>query len=360
MSLIQQLPSGPLDIIGDVHGEYEALCNLLQHLGYDAEGNHQDGRTLVFVGDFCDRGPDSPAVLALVERLVRSSKARAVLGNHEMNLLRGSAKDGSGWFFDERQAWDVPKYAPFQRLAAEKKEELIAFLLSLPIGLEREDLRVVHAAWVEEHIQAIRPLPVGSVIEHDNQWNEATHMRAVELKAAMREELAKHPPGLEDPHHQPPFMSAHASHDAMMQMHNPLRVLTSGVEREWHTSFYSGGKWRFVGRMPWWNEYDAHIPVVVGHYWRRYDSFDRSQVGKGDADLFEDTKPWSWHGKHGNVYCVDFSVGGRWAARKNPQFPVSNYKLAALRWPERSLQFDDGHMVLTDSFLEAKPSQPGK
>ena len=70
MSLIQSLPSGPLDIVGDIHGEYDALRNLMLHLGYDEAGHHPQGRTLVFVGDFCDRGPNSPAVLALVQFLV--------------------------------------------------------------------------------------------------------------------------------------------------------------------------------------------------------------------------------------------------------------------------------------------------
>ena len=72
MSLIQSLPAGPLDIVGDIHGEFDALQALLQHLGYNAHGQHQDGRTLVFVGDFCDRGPDSPAVLALVQQLLEA------------------------------------------------------------------------------------------------------------------------------------------------------------------------------------------------------------------------------------------------------------------------------------------------
>ena len=61
MSLIQSLPEGPLDIVGDIHGEFDALLALLSHLGYDLQGHHPQGRTLVFVGDFCDRGPDSPA-----------------------------------------------------------------------------------------------------------------------------------------------------------------------------------------------------------------------------------------------------------------------------------------------------------
>ncbi|HEY9209506.1 MAG TPA: metallophosphoesterase, partial [Acidovorax sp.] len=72
MSLIQALPPGALDIVGDIHGEIDALEQLLAHLGYDAQGWHPDGRTLVFVGDFCDRGPDSPAVLARVAQLVAS------------------------------------------------------------------------------------------------------------------------------------------------------------------------------------------------------------------------------------------------------------------------------------------------
>lgn len=31
MSLIQPLPRGSLDIVGDIHGEYDALCQLLTH-----------------------------------------------------------------------------------------------------------------------------------------------------------------------------------------------------------------------------------------------------------------------------------------------------------------------------------------
>ena len=113
MSLIQPLPPGPLDIIGDVHGEYDALLSLLAQLGYDQDGQHPAQRHLVFVGDFVDRGPDSPAVLALARRLMASGRALAVSGNHEINLLREDPKDGSGWFFDSRTASDEAKYAPF-------------------------------------------------------------------------------------------------------------------------------------------------------------------------------------------------------------------------------------------------------
>ena len=41
-SLVQPLFDGSLDIVGDVHGEIEALRSLMQHLGYDDDGNHPE------------------------------------------------------------------------------------------------------------------------------------------------------------------------------------------------------------------------------------------------------------------------------------------------------------------------------
>jgi protein phosphatase len=59
---------GPFDVIGDVHGCHAELVELLAKLGYEVgEGGTTatppPGRTAVFVGDYCDRGPATPAVL---------------------------------------------------------------------------------------------------------------------------------------------------------------------------------------------------------------------------------------------------------------------------------------------------------
>jgi hypothetical protein len=167
----------------------------------------------------------------------------------------------------------------------------------------------------------------------------------------MAEELSDWGHGLENPDKQPPFLHAHADHDSASQMMNPIRILTSGVERKGTFPFFSSGKWRFAERVQWWNEYEDLIPVVIGHYWRRYNPIDRNAIGKGDPDLFGEISSHSWHGKHGNVFCVDFSVGGRWSARKANKSVDVNFKLAALQWPERLLQFDDGHVVLTNEFM---------
>jgi Calcineurin-like phosphoesterase len=76
------LPNTPLDIIGDIHGEHDALRAVLAGLGYDEAGLHPQGRSLVFVGDLCDRGPDSPGVVARVRRLVEAGRAVELLGSH--------------------------------------------------------------------------------------------------------------------------------------------------------------------------------------------------------------------------------------------------------------------------------------
>jgi protein phosphatase len=81
-----------VDIIGDVHGCIDELRALLTRLGYeagvDAAWRHPEGRKLVFVGDLCNRGPDTPAVLDLVGATVRAGSAITVLGNHDRHVLR--------------------------------------------------------------------------------------------------------------------------------------------------------------------------------------------------------------------------------------------------------------------------------
>jgi protein phosphatase len=82
---------GPFDIIGDVHGCYDELVELLSNLGY-APGTdgwrHPEGRTLVFVGDLVDRGPKVPHVLKLVMEARRAGSAICVPGNHDIKLMR--------------------------------------------------------------------------------------------------------------------------------------------------------------------------------------------------------------------------------------------------------------------------------
>jgi len=86
---------GPFDIVGDIHGCFDELTDLLGRLGYAVEaedGEYRvtppDGRKLVFVGDLVDRGPRIPDVLRLAMSVVKSGAGFCVPGNHDMKLLR--------------------------------------------------------------------------------------------------------------------------------------------------------------------------------------------------------------------------------------------------------------------------------
>jgi len=86
---------GPFDIVGDVHGCFDELIELLASLGYeiasDADGHRvapPGTRKVVFVGDLVDRGPKVPQVLRLVMDMVKSGAAMGVPGNHDLKLVR--------------------------------------------------------------------------------------------------------------------------------------------------------------------------------------------------------------------------------------------------------------------------------
>lgn len=345
MSLIQALPCGPLDIVGDVHGEYPALLALLGHLGYDLQGGHPQGRHLVFVGDLIDRGPDSPAVLALIQRLVEAGHAQAVLGNHEINLLRHDPKDGAGWFFEPRRISDEFKYAPFALARdAQHKAEITQFLHRLPLALERADLRVVHAAWHAADIARVRQMPAGSACAQYDFWEQEAANRAERSQLAQRlaDEAGRWPHSLENPAMRPPFLQAHCDSELNKALVNPLKVLTCGLEQQTASPFFAGNKWRFVERLAWWDSYTEATPVIVGHFWRS------TLPGGG---LFAQIPPLAWHGARRNVFCVDYSVGARAQARTEGR-PGGHLQLAAMRWPERQVMFDDGRIEASLGFAQ--------
>ena len=103
------------DIIGDVHGCYDALRRLCDALGYDADFHHPDGRALVFVGDLINRGPESVRVLRLVSRLVSQGPGAAGAGQPRRRpepLARGEAVERA------RAAWTRP--SPRSRRGGQK------------------------------------------------------------------------------------------------------------------------------------------------------------------------------------------------------------------------------------------------
>src|SRR5690349_6632760 len=72
--------------IGDIHGNLDALVELLEQIRGEVGGND----TVVFLGDYIDRGPDTRGCVDAILAFRRDVPAEVVclLGNHEDWLLR--------------------------------------------------------------------------------------------------------------------------------------------------------------------------------------------------------------------------------------------------------------------------------
>ena len=341
--LIHPLLDGPIDVVGDIHGELGALQDLLGHLGYSGSGGHRQGRHLVFVGDLCDRGPDSPGVIAFVQRLVGRRLAQCLLGNHELNVLRGAQKEGNGWFYEPNHDLAVGKFLDSRPAELASRQEILDFFASLPLVLEREDLRLVHADWDAAAIAKLRAARAGTVDVYKgfaHRANGLVHETGLAERGAREYESYRH--SLQDPSANVPLLANYARVDAIYQMENPIRVVTSGAESLAGTPFFASGKWRMLERVKWWNGYRDTTPVIVGHYWRWPTAEARERYSRGEHDLFDGAAPHEWHGARRNVFCVDFGVGARYKERAEGRSAPYRTRLGAVRWPERELVFDDG------------------
>jgi len=341
MALVSGLSPGPLDVIGDVHGEIEALESLLDSLGYDHEGRHAERRRLVFVGDLCDRGPDSPAVFRRVRSLVDAGRAQCVLGNHELNLLRGERKHGNHWFYGEAFDPEHEEFGTCIPATGEERGQILEFLLRLPLALEREDLRIVHAAWLDASIDELRRGPQDP-LESYEYFEARANAAAAERRLEERYDaaLAQLGPALTDKDRNPGPIPVLAEYDEHYQMANPVRVVSSGVERATEEPFFAAGKWRFVKRVPWWETYQGP-PVLFGHYWRWWNNAVHKHLSKGEPNLFEGEEAGPAMAENHQAFCLDFSVGARFKERDlGRKVGPFHGRLAAMRWPERELVYD--------------------
>ena len=87
--------------IGDIHGRLDLLEQILALVVEDAERHPRDVvRSLVFVGDYIDRGPDSRGVIErLLDDPLPGFATIRLMGNHEdalLGFLDGHA-NGIGW-----------------------------------------------------------------------------------------------------------------------------------------------------------------------------------------------------------------------------------------------------------------------
>lgn len=112
---------GRLFVVGDVHGCLEQLEAALEAVAFDRERD-----TLWALGDMVDRGPQSEAVLCLLDQ----PWFRSIKGNHEvmMELAFDNGGESSAFHIRFGGGW-------FAQLPSDRQAELAAKVRELPVAV---------------------------------------------------------------------------------------------------------------------------------------------------------------------------------------------------------------------------------
>lgn len=153
-------------VIGDIHGDDVALERLLGRLPSLSASD-----TVVFLGDYVDRGPDSRYVVERVRDFAREAPCKTVLlrGNHEDAWLESYERPNMGFLLHRangcydtyRSFTDQPPIEPeeapppgeierFMSIRDWMPSELIEWFATLALWYEDEHALYVHAALERE------------------------------------------------------------------------------------------------------------------------------------------------------------------------------------------------------------------
>ena len=148
------------DIIGDIHGHAKELKNLLSSLGYSEENGYyqHESRKVLFVGDYIDRGPEIRDVLRIVKGMTDNNQAVALMGNHEYNCLCYHTKGKDDQYLRAHTDKNQKQHrATLDQFEAHQKEwrEYLDWMRHLPLWIENDHFRAVHACWSQSVIDSL-------------------------------------------------------------------------------------------------------------------------------------------------------------------------------------------------------------
>jgi hypothetical protein len=193
-----------VDFIGDIHGHAVELALLLIKLGYDNNKgyfSHPDGRTVVFVGDFIDRGLQIRETLEIVKGMCDNKTASAVMGNHEYNaILFHTPNKKRGGYYREHGYKEIHQHIETLRQFQHHKDEWEMYLewfKKLPLFIETKNYRVVHAYWNQNHVEYLKNNP----IKWDDEWFEKVTQKGTKEYIVVEDLLKGSEHKLPDGHH---------------------------------------------------------------------------------------------------------------------------------------------------------------
>ncbi len=128
-------------IIGDIHGMLGKLLKLYDQI----KGMITENDTLIFLGDYIDRGPSSYEVVEFLITLSKTQKTVFLKGNHEDMLLNYLAgKDHTDIYLYNGGDATLRSYERNTRYAG-IPEKHMKFFKSLHLYFETDDFIAVHA-----------------------------------------------------------------------------------------------------------------------------------------------------------------------------------------------------------------------
>ena len=181
------------DIIGDIHGHADHLKRLLLKLGYQStQGSYtHPERKVLYVGDYIDRGPQMKETLQIVKSMVDHGHAIALMGNHEYNAICYNTLGTVGLYLRNRTDKNMHQHqATLDQFNGYEDEYTmyIDWFKSLPLWLETDYLRAVHATWdqsIMDRLCEILPdavLTDQAIHESSTEGTELCHLIEVALK----------------------------------------------------------------------------------------------------------------------------------------------------------------------------------
>ena len=147
------MADGPLFVVGDIHGCAQELTLLLEKLPLT------DDSTIVFVGDYIDRGPDARTVVETILELRQRYRVITLMGNHEgmfNDFLDDPRSLGGGMFVYNGGSSTLASYAD-QLGQYRLPDEHVAFFRELPLCHDEPSHFFVHAGVPPIPLEALDP-----------------------------------------------------------------------------------------------------------------------------------------------------------------------------------------------------------
>lgn len=152
-------PEGGVFAIGDIHGCADELNELLHKLPIRKDS------TVVFLGDFVDRGPQSRQVIETAMEMSNFCTVIPLLGNHEamfLEFIDGSDPRRVGRFIYNGGSSTLASYADDRGIYTIPADH-IEWLMALKLSYEIQDYYFVHAGLPDVDIDKI------DILEHADE-----------------------------------------------------------------------------------------------------------------------------------------------------------------------------------------------